>query len=225
MSLKKSYVALAWTRPVLWTGFDRLSSDIDAAAAQSRTIRYQWDLIQRYVQEVQAVLEKEVGLLELAPDRATPESLKILKDLVTECSFQATFLSVDFTAVQGWRPQPALHRDVPVERCLTLALDPLLMDGKLFDPQVHFRAWRQKEKTHAQSRPKYPQAVLPSWTVPINESDTTQPAGVVTNAWPAVVFLKQGCRGSICLSISQDRSLTISFLTNRICLYFFYSFN
>ena len=90
MSLKKSYVALAWTRPVPWAGFDRLSSDIDAAAMQSRTIRYQRDLIRQYVREVQGVLETEVVLLELAPDRATPESLKILGDLVRKCSSQAT---------------------------------------------------------------------------------------------------------------------------------------
>ncbi|MFT8355469.1 MAG: hypothetical protein ABF617_12855 [Gluconobacter japonicus] len=160
MPLKKSYVALAWTRPVPWAGFDRLSSDIDAAAMQSRTIRYQRDLIRQYVREVQGVLETEVALLELAPDRATPESLKILGDLVRQCSSQATFLSVDFTASQGWRPQPALGRGIPIERCLALAPDPLLMDGKLFDPQAHFRAWRQNEKAHAQSRPKHRQAIL-----------------------------------------------------------------
>lgn len=160
MSLKKPYVALAWTRPVPWLGFDRLSSDIDAAAMKSRTIRYQRDLIRQYVREVQGVLEKEVALLELAPDRATPESLKILKDLVHECSPQATFLSVDFTASQGWRPQPALRQGIPIERCLALVPDPLLMDGKLFDPQAHFRAWRQKEKAHVQSRPEHRQAVL-----------------------------------------------------------------
>ncbi|OUI80717.1 hypothetical protein HK22_04805 [Gluconobacter sp. DsW_056] len=160
MSLKKSYVALAWTRPVPWAGFNQLSSDIDAASVQSRTVRYQRDLIRQYVREVQGVLEKEVALLELAPDRATPESLKILTDLVHECSPQATFLSVDFTAIQGWRPQPALRRGIPIERCLALAPDPLLMDGKLFDPQAHFRAWRQKEKAHVQSGPEHRQAVL-----------------------------------------------------------------
>lgn len=160
MSLKKSYVALAWTRPVPWLGFDRLSSDIDAAAMKSRTIRYQRDLIRQYVRDVQGVLEKEVALLELAPDRATPESLKFLESLVCECSSQATFLSVDFTAIQGWRPQPALRQGIPIERCLALAPDPLLMDGKLFDPQAHFRAWRQREKAHVQSRPEHRQAVL-----------------------------------------------------------------
>ncbi|MBF0871521.1 hypothetical protein [Gluconobacter japonicus] len=160
MPLKKSYVALTWTRPVPWAGFDRLSSDINAAAKQSRTIRYQRDLIRQYVREVHGVLEKEVALLELAPDRATPESLKILENLVRECSSQATFLSVDFTAAQGWRPQPALRQGIPIERCLALAPDPLLMDGKLFDPQAHFRAWRQNEKAHAQSRPKHRQAIL-----------------------------------------------------------------
>lgn len=160
MSLKKSYVALVWTRPVPWLGFDRLSPDIDVAATQSRTIRYQRDLIRQYVREVHGVLEKEIALLELAPDRATPESLKILEHLVRQCSPQAMFLSVDFTAAQGWRPQPALRRGVPVERCLALAPDPLLMDGKLFDPQAHFRAWRQKEKAHVQSRPEHRQAVL-----------------------------------------------------------------
>ncbi|WP_147061330.1 hypothetical protein [Kozakia baliensis] len=143
-----------------WLGFDRLSSDIDAAARQSRTIRYQRDLIRQYVRKVHGVLEKEVALLELAPDRATLESRKILEHLVRQCSPQATFLSVDFTAAQGWRPQPALRRGIPIERCLALAPDPLLMDEKLFDPQAHFRAWRQKEKAHVQSRPEHRQAVL-----------------------------------------------------------------
>ncbi|MFT9366610.1 MAG: hypothetical protein ABF572_13795 [Gluconobacter sp.] len=160
MPLKKSYVALAWTRPVPWVGFNQLSSDIDAAARQSRTIRYQRDLIRRYVREAHGVLEKEVALLELAPDRATPESLKILEDLVRQCSPQTTFLSVDFTAAQGWRPQPALRQGIPIERCLALAPDPLLMDGKLFDLQAHFRAWRQKEKAHVQSWPKHRETIL-----------------------------------------------------------------
>jgi hypothetical protein len=82
MPLKKSHFARAWTRPVPWVGVNRLSSDIDAATVQSQTIRYQRDLIRRYMREAHGVLEKEVALLEFAPGQATLENLKILKDLV-----------------------------------------------------------------------------------------------------------------------------------------------
>lgn len=119
-------------------GFDSLSTDIDVAAGQSRTIRYQRDLLRRYVGEHNGVLEREVALLELSPDRATPESLQIIKYLMKTCSPDSTFLSVDFTAAQGWRPQPALGKGVASERCLALAPDPLIIDGKLFYKKEHF---------------------------------------------------------------------------------------
>lgn len=164
MSLKKSYIALAWTRPVPWAGFASLSTDIDVAAGQSRTIRYQRDLLRRYVREYNGVLEREVALLELSPDRATPESLQVIKHLVMTCSPDSTFLSVDFTAAQGWRPQPALGKGVPSERCLALAPDPLIIDGKLFDPQEHFQKWRKKENSHTQSKPQHRLAVLKALT-------------------------------------------------------------
>ncbi|MCH4091432.1 hypothetical protein [Acetobacter sp.] len=160
MPLHKSYVALTWTRPVPWAGFDTLSSDIDVAAQQSRTIRYQRDLIRQYVREVNGILEREVALLELEPDRATSESLATLEKLAQECPPNATFLSVDFTAAQGWRPQPALRKGLPPERCVALPPTPMIVDGMLFDPQGHFREWRMREKNHMQSKPEHRQTIL-----------------------------------------------------------------
>ena len=40
-------VGFYWTLPVPWAGFTDLPTDVDEAAAQSRTIRYQRDLIRR----------------------------------------------------------------------------------------------------------------------------------------------------------------------------------
>jgi len=137
-----------------------LPQDVDAAAKVSRTIRYQRDLVRRHVREEHGILAREMALLELAPDRATPESLGILEKLVRECPPQAVFISVDFSVAQGWRPQPSLRKGVPPERSYALSPDPLPIDGVIFDPRSHFRQWRHKEQQHISGKSAHRATIL-----------------------------------------------------------------
>lgn len=157
---KQRFIGIYWTRPVPWAGFAELSPDIDVAVTQSRTIRYQRDVIRRYVKEVGGELEREVALLELAPDRATPESALALERIVATASSEAMFLSVEFSAERGWRPHPFIRDGLPSHRTLGLPPDPIPIDGKLFDPAAHFAEWRAAEKDHVQSKPAHRNAIL-----------------------------------------------------------------
>lgn len=80
------FIGVYWTRPVPWAGFITLSCDVETAAMQSRTIRYQREAVMRYVKDVRGVLEREVALLELAPDRATTESAAELRQVIAKVS-------------------------------------------------------------------------------------------------------------------------------------------
>ncbi|TWI35197.1 hypothetical protein [Paracoccus sulfuroxidans] len=157
---KQRFIGIYWTRPVPWAGFTEISPDVDVAITQSRTIHYQCDVIRRYVKEVGGELESEVSLLELAPDRATPESALSLRKVVTTASPEALFLSVEFSATRGWRPHPFIRDGLPSHRTLGLPPDPILMDGKLFDPADHFAKWRATEKGHVDSKSAHRDTVL-----------------------------------------------------------------
>ena len=67
---QQPYVGIYWTRPVPRAGFVSLSADVDVAAGQSMTIRYQRDLARRHVRLAHGTMVHEIALLELAPDRA-----------------------------------------------------------------------------------------------------------------------------------------------------------
>ena len=47
--MNERYVGVYWTLPVNWAGFRALPLDVDAAAAASRTIRYQRERVRGWV--------------------------------------------------------------------------------------------------------------------------------------------------------------------------------
>jgi hypothetical protein len=58
-----------WTLPVPWAGFTALSRDVDKAAAQSRTIRYQCERVRRFAKDNHLSLAHEETFLALDSDR------------------------------------------------------------------------------------------------------------------------------------------------------------
>lgn len=159
MSIQK-YIGVYWTRPVPWAGFTTLSSDVEIASNQSRTIRYQREVVRRYVKEVHGNMEREVALLELAPDRAIPESAAELRQIVAKASSRAIFVSVAFTETNGWRPHPFIRDGLPADRTLALPPDPIMLNGTSFDPIRHFKDWRAQEKAHSGTKGSHRGTIL-----------------------------------------------------------------
>ena len=158
--MRRACIGIYWTRPVPWAGFTVLSPDVEIAARQSRTIRYQREAVRRYVKAVGGVLAYEVALLELAPDRATPESAAELAGVVARAPPEAIFVSVEFSESRGWRPHPFLRDGLPEGRTLALPPEPMLIDGQLFDPIRHFQGWRALEKAHSAGKAAHRAAIL-----------------------------------------------------------------
>lgn len=147
--MRRNAVGFYWTLPVPWAGFTQLSSDIDSAAAQSRTIRYQRDLVRGFAANHGYSLIREEVFLEIDPDRGSTYILPPLEELGAYArANNATLLYADFGSELGWRSHFVM--DPWVERQgldhLPVAPDPIETDGEVFDPADHFRAWRQEQK-------------------------------------------------------------------------------
>lgn len=144
---QQPYVGIYWTRPVPRTGFVSLSADVDIAAGQSLTIHYQRDLARRHVRSAHGTMVREIALLELAPDRASPEAAVAVERLVETSANDAIFLTIDFAHEVNWRPHRFLWAALPPERMQALPPDPIPIDGRPFDPRLHFRAWQADDET------------------------------------------------------------------------------
>jgi len=154
------FVGFYWTFPVKWAGFTDLSSNADEAARQSRTIRYQRELVQRHVRERRGDLVDELVFLEVSPDRGTPHVRDGLARARRHCvEGRATLLWIDFAQSNGWRPHPHLHHCLYEMGMRNEALDPIAwpIDGEPFDPTTHFRDWRRVgELSQAQRQQEIP---------------------------------------------------------------------
>lgn len=145
---QQAYVGIYWTRPVPHAGFVSLSADVDVAAGQSLTIRYQRDLARRHVRLAHGSMINEIALLELAPDRASAEAVVAVKRLVETAADDTIFLTVDFAHEVNWRPHRFLWAALPPDRMQALPPDPIPIDGKPFDPRLHFRTWHADDEAH-----------------------------------------------------------------------------
>lgn len=154
------FVGLSWTRPVPWRTFQRLSPDIDVAAQQSRTIRYQRDRIRRHVKTEGGTLISEIALIEIAPDRATPDGMAALAKVVAAQPKDAIFAYVDFAACFGWRTNRFLSEALRGSRTHPLYPDPLVIDGAEFDPINHFRIWRERDQDHIKAKADHARQVM-----------------------------------------------------------------
>lgn len=153
----QKFIGFYWTLPVPWAGFTDLPKDVDAAAAASRTICYQRDLVRRRVIDEPGMLIGEEVFLELAPDRGSELILPTIERLLKRCRAKDARLAlVDFKEALGWRRHGPLWDRLEAERDLVKWLfpDEIIIGGKVFDPVRHFRAWREIEHAHAQAKPE-----------------------------------------------------------------------
>lgn len=165
----KDYIGICWTRPVPWVGFTALSDDIDTAARQSRTVRYQRDLIRRWVLSEGGHLQREIVFMELAADRASFEAISELQSLVEATPSEVHFVHVDFAFAGGWRRHRALTHMLENHGSVALTPDPLPIDidpvnpgkGKvMFDPVQHFSRWNELEARHIADKDSHASEIM-----------------------------------------------------------------
>jgi hypothetical protein len=175
------FVGFYWTLPVPWAGFTKLSENVDEAAAQSRTIRYQRNAVRRWVAEESGDLIAEQVFLELAPDHATPYVEAPLQAAIELCRKQdATFVYVDFQERHEARPHRFLRDRLDAAKIPSMALPPEpeapSAGGENFDPIDHFRIWRAAYKEHLEAKPEKAMHIMQA-ILRLREEG---------NSWPAV---------------------------------------
>ena len=100
----KKFIGFYWTLPVPWAGFRELPKDPDAAAAGSKTIRYQRDRVRSLVKSEKGTLVHEEVFVDMQPDRGTEFILPVIDQLLQECDAEvAALVLVDFSEAFGWR--------------------------------------------------------------------------------------------------------------------------
>lgn len=179
------YISISWTRPVPWIAFTNVSPDIDQAARQSRTIRYQRDLIRRWVAEQGGQLIRELVFIELAPDRATEEAVEDIAAIIRTAPPDVAFVHVDFRELYGRRHHPPLLRLLHEREAIALPPTPILIDrdppqtGRMrFDPLRHFRRWDQAEREHAAAKADHAHLIMTALAALRNLSWTKRAAAL-----------------------------------------------
>ena len=153
--MNKPYVGFYWTLPVKWARYYKLPSGLDAALAKSRTIRYQYERVRRYVAEERGSLIDHIHFMDLRPDRGTGAVVEALARARASCTAsQATLIYVDFADSFGWRPHKPMREYLEQEGldALPLPPDPVPIDGQMFCPITHFQTWRQRHGQHHERR-------------------------------------------------------------------------
>ena len=140
-------VGLYWTLPVTWAQFVDLPKDVEAAATDSKTIRYQMELIRRYAKDHDYALIHEEVFLEIEPDRGSVHIQSALETIERMCRGEsATILVVDFSVVRNWRRNA--YMDAWLENTnmpfIRIPPDPFLSAEWSFDPVQHFSDWRKR---------------------------------------------------------------------------------
>lgn len=162
----RKVVGFYWTLPVPWAGFTQLPKDPDEAARFSRTIRYQRDLIRRKSKDRHDgfTLIHEEAHISLHPDRSGDDM--DFESLLDMCQKQGARLAyVNFSQEAGWRTHHHLQHRLYARSVESLEFPPerILMNGKDFYPEEHFRGWREKslgvsEAKHERARKAFSRA-------------------------------------------------------------------
>lgn len=142
-----AFVGFYWTLPVPRFGFTKLPASAEEAAKESRTIRYQREMIRQHVAEKQGRIVGEIAWMEENPDRGGHFAQEHVEKAFALCrASDAMLLYVDFGESFGWRKHNELHRllaEAPASiTCRPLSPDCISIDGELFNPVAHFRKWR-----------------------------------------------------------------------------------
>ena len=149
-------IGFYWTLPVPWRGFTRLPKGIDEAAAASRSIRYQRERVWRWAKDEGGQVVAEEAFLETRADRGTSAILPEVERLLAKAeAMGATLAVVNFAESFHWRPHASLWGRLQAEpRVMALDPVPVLIEGQMFDPVTHFRAWGEMAEAHTALKPK-----------------------------------------------------------------------
>ena len=151
------YVGFYWTLPIPSVGFLKLSDDPDVAATQSKTIKYQREVIKEWVAEEGGLLIREITFLETQSDRGTDAVIHYVQQAARICrENEATLLYVDFRQMCGWRPHQELTYAIEEEQIASVPVWPshetIMIDGKPFHPARHFKDHRMQHEKEAARR-------------------------------------------------------------------------
>jgi hypothetical protein len=153
----RRYVGFYWTLPIPSVGFLKLSDDPDVAATQSKTIKYQREVLKEWVAEEGGVLIREITFLETQSDRGTDAVIHYVQQAARICrENEATLLYVDFRQMCGWRPHQELTYAIEEEQIASVPVWPshetIMIDGKPFHPARHFKDHRMQHEKEAARR-------------------------------------------------------------------------
>lgn len=197
----RRFVGFYWTLPVPFAQLTSLPEDINAAAEKSMTVRYQRERVQRWVKEQKGELRAERAFLELAPDRGTPEGATAVDAALAIAQAEnAALVLVDFAKAFGWRPHPALRERLEAsgQPFMLLPPDPVVINGKDFDPVEHFRTWDETWRSFRASksaRKGAAQAALGA--MPVKEMTYAEIAQILNKAGIKTVTGKSWTKDSV----------------------------
>ena len=152
----EQYVGFYWTLPVNWAGFRQLPDDVEAAVQASRTIRYQREMVRRFVASERGILVDEIAFMDVQPDRATEIVREVLQQRAARYAGKAKLVTVTFDEVHRWRTNPYLWAaaagfGIDIR---PLSPTPIVIDGVEFNPIEHFSTWRKQDQS-AKARLEY----------------------------------------------------------------------
>lgn len=148
--MRQPYVGIYWTLPVNWAGFRDFPPSAEAAAAASKTIRYQRERVHHHVEDDGGDLIAEIAFMDTRTDRATDAVRDVLhRHAPAFLIASPKVLNVRFEDNSHWRPNPFVHRAASELGLDLIGLppDPLLINGHIFDPARHFAIWRKRDAT------------------------------------------------------------------------------
>ena len=152
--MRRNYIGLYWTLPVMWKCFYDLPSDLDAAAARSKTIRYQRERVRRWVETLGAPGEivRHIHYIDVRPDRATEVGIGELAPVVELLKRkERTLVFIDFAIGARWRPVKPLKKYLDAQGFDYEAIppDPVPLDGHpAYDIIKHFENWKLRHGEH-----------------------------------------------------------------------------
>jgi hypothetical protein len=143
----RQYVGFYWTLPIPSVGFLQLSDDPDIAATQSKSIKYQREVIREWIADEGGTLVGEVTFLETQSDRGTDAVEQYVHRAAKVCrQNNAALVYVDFRQMCGWRPHQYLTCAIEQEQIPSVPVWPshetMLIDGLPFNPARHFKDHR-----------------------------------------------------------------------------------
>ncbi len=153
----QTFIGFYWTLPVKWAGIFKLPTKpgqksydaVNEAAAASRTIYYQRELVKRYIFEQHGHngrLDREFVYMEADPDRVSEGIREVIDIIAPLCArkdeqgksklLYVNFADMDEASSPNWRRHNELNHYVKSKHIEALGLSPkpIRLRDKRFDP-------------------------------------------------------------------------------------------